>query len=327
MGRLASVVVTALLAVSLVGAASVPASAALSAPGNTGTAVAAAPGNTVTPDIVGGSDSDTLFSASLQIPRAGEGLHHFCSGVRITDQWVATAAHCLSQVIPGTTQVRVNSTARNSGGQLVGVTKAIANPDYTGLFEGDIALVKLDRRVPGFVLPMGVGAGPVGTVTKAYGWGYLCDDLTNPTCTVAAPVLQELAVKRTPGRECEMIDPDTGLQLYNDTKMFCVVAANGALAGPCFGDSGGAVVRAVTFTTPHGGRETIHFLVGVIVGDGDDLTRRNHLCTTSPTGGQGHAIMTDVGAYLWWIFGVLTAEDPGAARQLQASHQQYAQTG
>ncbi|XP_055590615.1 trypsin 3A1-like [Uranotaenia lowii] len=97
--------------------------------------------------IVGGFQieiTEVPYQVSLQV----EGDHD-CGGSIIAPQWVLTAAHCFAgSQDPSMYTVRVGSTNRTSGGQLIPVEKVILHERYDSSVPNyDIALLKLGESM------------------------------------------------------------------------------------------------------------------------------------------------------------------------------------
>ncbi|KAH8318266.1 hypothetical protein KR074_000232 [Drosophila pseudoananassae] len=144
--------------------------------------------------ILGGEDAiqgEFPWSVSVRYLKT-----HACSGSLITDSYILTAAHCLSDV--GTTpvstsdvQVRVGSINQFAGGSIVSVKRILIHPSY-GNFLNDICLIELNEpltvsdRIAPVALPS-VSEGeteeteaeeeelPNGTPVYVAGWGELSD--------------------------------------------------------------------------------------------------------------------------------------------------------
>lgn len=115
--------------------------------------------NTNTPSIIGGGYATNapwaarLFSNGQQT----------CSSTIIAPTWILTAKHCVSG---GGLSFRIGSLDQFSGG-----TVANGVQTYTSS-AADLALVKLDRSVPGTYAQLGQpGSVTVGQSVQVYGWG------------------------------------------------------------------------------------------------------------------------------------------------------------
>jgi secreted trypsin-like serine protease len=131
-------------------------------------------------------------------------------------------------------------------------------------------------------------------VNKVAGWGWTCEDLTNPACGHTVNILQELGIKIVKDAKCGYsADPKNQI---------CGVAANGQNAMACYGDSGTPLVRKNAL-----GSST---LVGVTVGDGDADIDHPNACASNVNGGQGAGIFVDVAKYRKWIFDTMHGINP-----------------
>ncbi|XP_070534296.1 low-density lipoprotein receptor-related protein 2-like isoform X2 [Ptychodera flava] len=164
---------------------------------------------------------------------------HWCGGVIIDNEWIMTAAHCLSvsgkplrpeelDILLGIVRLEYNS-------RKLKASEVHIHPDFGELrsFENDIGLIRLAKPLrfdddirPACLPPaeLQVGAGDYGWIT---GWGYVWES--------ASEGPEHLQVARIP------IIPDEACSYLNfpvRETMICVGIADGYL-GICYGDSGG----------------------------------------------------------------------------------------
>ena len=223
----------------------------------------------VSPLIVGGHDATQTYSfmVSLQSTTGS----HFCGGSLIKADWVLTAAHCVSGRTPASTQARIGTTDRTSGGTVARVSRIIIHPSYRTT--ADIALVQLSTSVTQAPVRIPAASGPVGTATRIIGWGQTCP--VRGGC--GAPVtLQELDTSIVADNECKGGRIDAATEICTDNP------SNNA--GACYGDSGGPQIKAV-----NGSWE--------LVGATSRAGGRTSTCAVDPS------IYTDVPAYRSWITG------------------------
>ncbi|GAA4428912.1 S1 family peptidase [Actinokineospora soli] len=223
----------------------------------------------VSPLIVGGHDATQTYSfmVSLQSTTGG----HFCGGSLIKADWVVTAAHCVSGRTPASTQVRVGTTNRTSGGTVAKVSRIIVHPSYRTT--ADIALVQLSTAVTEAPVRIAATSGAVGTATRIIGWGQTCP--VRGGC--GAPItLQELDTSIVADNLCKGGRIDGATEICTENP--------GGTAGACYGDSGGPQIKAVA-----GGWE--------LIGATSRAGGRTSTCAVDPS------IYSDVPAYRTWITG------------------------
>ena len=108
--------------------------------------------------IVGGVDTkidDHPWQVALAIP--GPDGVELCGGSLVQDRWVLTAAHCFSSKNPKSAKVKAGQTI-HSAGSWIDTGKVFVHEAYNeDTHENDIALVKLDGRIAGDIIPLAQG--------------------------------------------------------------------------------------------------------------------------------------------------------------------------
>ncbi|MER7335815.1 snapalysin family zinc-dependent metalloprotease [Micromonospora sp. NPDC000119] len=170
-------------------------------------------GDDIEPYVVGGRPATENYPWMVYVSG--------CTGTLIKANWAVTARHCSTP-----SSVRVGSIYRNSGGTVVGVTRAVNHPSL------DVKLLQLSGSVGYAPAPIPSTSGAVGTATRIIGWGQTC-----PTrgCGGAPTVAYELDTSIVSDSRCIGI---------NGPYEICTNNTNGN-SGACYGDSGGPQVRRI----------------------------------------------------------------------------------
>ncbi|KAJ8918087.1 hypothetical protein NQ315_011544 [Exocentrus adspersus] len=184
--------------------------------------------------IVGGEDTD--IASHPYIVSLLRSNSHICGGALISSDWVVTAAHCVSPTI--TYSVRVGSTYRNSGGDVIPVARLIRHESYnSATTDNDIALLLLSHPVSNpNAIPIALaregGAPEAGSTATITGWGALSEGGPSPT------ILQVVRVPVVSQADCRAA---YGQSAVTD-RMFCAGVLGVGGQDACQGDSGGPVV-------------------------------------------------------------------------------------
>ncbi len=196
--------------------------------------LASAEFGSITPLIVGG-DPVAQGDRSYQVSLGNGG----CGGTIIADQWILTAAHCISSSWPGSVRVGVNSLSSNQG-EVHNVIQTIVHENYSSAGSGnDIALLKVSGSInSNYVrakLPTDAvmqAAGAPGDMAVVSGWGRLSSGGTSPD------ILHEVSVPVVSNETCNSAAAYNGS--INNT-MICAGYQQGG-KDSCQGDSGGPMV-------------------------------------------------------------------------------------
>ncbi|XP_058833810.1 trypsin 5G1-like [Topomyia yanbarensis] len=121
--------------------------------------------------IVGGSEID-ISKVPFQVSMG------YCGGSIISERWILSAAHCVHRVEDRRLQVRVGSSRRHTGGQLINVKRVLKHPEYNeDTTDYDFALLKLAKAVglneKFYAVELPEQDEPIteGTCLQVSGWG------------------------------------------------------------------------------------------------------------------------------------------------------------
>ncbi|XP_054746533.1 serine proteinase stubble [Anastrepha obliqua] len=168
---------------------------------------------------------------------------HRCGGALINENWIATAGHCVDDLLISQMRIRVGEYDFSHVQEQLpyierGVAKKVVHPKYNFFtYEYDLALVKLEQpvefapHVSPICLPQteSLLIGMNATVT---GWGRLSEGGT------LASVLQEVSVPIVSNGICESMFARAGRQESIPDIFVCAGYENGG-HDSCQGDSGG----------------------------------------------------------------------------------------
>lgn len=192
--------------------------------------------------IVGGLVADIKdFPYQVSMMESGS---HICGGSILNERWVLTAGHCVNALDGDATSasVRVGSSSRVSGGQVVNVIWAAEHPKFDiGTLTHDVALMQLESDLD----LTGVAAKPTqlvapnaapaaGQLLTVSGWGTLhSGDWDSPVDLYA------VMLPSVPLDVCKQVYDSRG-DLVDETMICAGVGGKDS----CQGDSGGPLVDA-----------------------------------------------------------------------------------
>ncbi|XP_017486197.1 PREDICTED: trypsin-4 [Rhagoletis zephyria] len=164
---------------------------------------------------------------------------HICGGSVIDAQWIITAAHCIEsfEKQPRVFSLRIGSSNRGQGGEVVSVAKIYKHPLYNSeAMNFDVALLRTQKnRLRGeFVQPIKIPLQDTPIVDSkeaiVSGWGHM-----SSSEHVLSVLLKYATVRIVNQQKCR-----ESMKAQGDITeaMFCAAARN---TDACQGDSGGPI--------------------------------------------------------------------------------------
>ncbi|EDW78198.1 uncharacterized protein Dwil_GK24137 [Drosophila willistoni] len=163
---------------------------------------------------------------------------HFCGGSLINSNTVVTAAHCMQRYTSSQMQVRLGSTLRNEGGEVVSVKNFKFHENYNKtLMINDVAVIKLSSPVRQTsrvrIIDLAEVTPSSGTPAVVTGWGTTCYLFCSSPNTLLEVELQLLTEE----------DCAADTFKYGEAKILpTMVCAKAEKKDACQGDSGGPLV-------------------------------------------------------------------------------------
>ncbi|XP_022900363.1 serine proteinase stubble isoform X2 [Onthophagus taurus] len=185
---------------------------------------------------------------------------HRCGGAILNENWIATAGHCVDDLMNSQIRIRVGEYDFSNMEEMLphverGVVSKIVHPKYNFYtYEYDLALVKLDKPLDfaPHIMPICLPGSDdllVGENATVTGWGRLSEGGLLPT------VLQEVHVPIVSNEDCKSMFLQAGRHEYIPDIFLCAGHETGG-KDSCQGDSGGPLqVR---------GKDGRYFLAGII---------------------------------------------------------------
>ncbi|KAH8305470.1 hypothetical protein KR018_007903, partial [Drosophila ironensis] len=186
--------------------------------------------------IVNGEDvtiEEHPYQVSIQTTKG----FHFCGGSLITSDTVLTAAHCMQSYTASEMQVRLGSTSKSDGGEVVTVKSFKYHEGYNSkLMVNDVAVIKLSTpvRLSAKIrtIELADETPASGTDAIVTGWGTTCFLLCSSPDT-----LMGVTVGLLQKEECASDNYS-----YGDSIQDTMVCAYSEKKDACQGDSGGPLV-------------------------------------------------------------------------------------
>ncbi|KAE9535574.1 hypothetical protein AGLY_007475 [Aphis glycines] len=185
---------------------------------------------------------------------------HRCGGALLNENWIATAGHCVDDLLTSQIRIRVGEYDFSSDQEPYpfverAVARKIVHPKYNFFtYEYDLAMVRLEAPVKytPHIVPICLPGSDdllIGENATVTGWGRLSEGGTLPS------VLQEVSVPIVSNDKCKSMFLRAGRHEYIPDIFMCAGFDDGG-RDSCQGDSGGPLQVK--------GRDGRYFLAGII---------------------------------------------------------------
>ncbi|CAG9860824.1 unnamed protein product [Phyllotreta striolata] len=185
---------------------------------------------------------------------------HRCGGAVLNENWIATAGHCVDDLLTSQIRIRVGEYDFSSVQELLpyverGVSQKVVHPKYNYFtYEYDLALVQVDKALEFMphISPICLPASNdllIGENATVTGWGRLSEGGTLPS------VLQEVQVPIVSNDRCKSMFLRAGRHEFIPDIFLCA-GYDGGGQDSCQGDSGGPLQVK--------GKDGRYFLAGII---------------------------------------------------------------
>ncbi|XP_074025586.1 serine proteinase stubble isoform X2 [Leptinotarsa decemlineata] len=185
---------------------------------------------------------------------------HRCGGAILNENWIATAGHCVDDLLTSQIRIRVGEYDFSSVQETLpyterGVAKKVVHPKYNYFtYEYDLALVRVDKpfEYQPHISPICLPASDdllIGENATVTGWGRLSEGGTLPS------ILQEVQVPIVSNDRCKSMFLRAGRH-ESIPDIFLCAGHDGGGQDSCQGDSGGPLQVK--------GRDGRYFLAGII---------------------------------------------------------------
>ncbi|KAH8329417.1 hypothetical protein KR074_010315, partial [Drosophila pseudoananassae] len=182
-------------------------------------------------------EATTIESHPYQVSIQTTKGSHFCGGSLIDSETVVTAAHCMQSYAANELQVRLGSTSRSDGGEVVSVRAFKFHEGYNSkLMVNDVAIMKLSSPVRQTTkiraIELADSTPASGTEAIVTGWGTTCFLFCSSPDTLMGVAVNLLQVS----------DCASDSYSYGESILDTMVCAYGEKKDACQGDSGGPLV-------------------------------------------------------------------------------------